>query len=339
MNSKQLEDIAVISDLEPDDIAAFIAIIKAGIKIGLVIVINPDKDDMWDRKQKYNQMCQVLPSMQSVDVIFTNVTNDSCTSVLSGYVKKMLNNDITPSIVCLATFLPLIRLSQENQDLAKITTVFAYGAKNYRWGRDEYIKASSHSQQKVIDIFNKSFNSFYMFETFKAFGEYGTADQKSAPIFSNWIQKCQQPEIVFLKTQIELWNTHIMEKCIKGLKKNRPSLDKLDKSNIQPLHFDELTRIMNDMEDKKRIDAKIVLYIHNDCTQMVFADVGLIMGIMYAPEQFKRVHLKDTGFIQTSSPEECDTAYYFESPISNDTNHLLMDAFTTSFVNLCSNAN
>jgi hypothetical protein len=217
-----------------------------------------------------------------------------------------------PVVICLANYLPLIRLAQQSPKLARSVTVLGYLSVNLRWTKAELSKTTGETNAEVMNIINTSFANFVAFETFGAFRETNSANVENTPELSLLFEKSLHPYISFVKKQIHEWNSHMTASCIRDLRQ-MDTFKNLEESTIE-LYKDELQRVASDssLPGGVRADAKILNNIHEHPHQFVFADVGLIVALVgKSCSCFKHVELQGETFISTSVAREHGTAYYY----------------------------
>jgi len=266
----------VITDSEPDDVAAIMYLLSSGVTIEYIFVIH--QDTTWgclDVIQQTLVACDKKIPHESIDGDGSNLLH-------------ALNTTRVDTVICLANWSPLVTLVRNNPDLTKTLTVYAYGSVNIRWA------LKSQSPDELITAITSGYKNFYCFETFWAFGPDRANDlsNDSCPEYGVKIRTSDSPCWILLRRLVTDWN-------VKKASEFEADIEKFMKKSPS--------------DQKISVYRKIIQRIRHDPLQMVCADIGLVVAMgSNVPGQFQPASISfgDNNYTKINHVESSSFYHY-----------------------------
>ena len=275
----------VITDGEPDDFAALAVMIKAGVVITRLVMIDRSKSDSFDRANAYDGFYSLFPEGVLPPLNAENYLEAESVSSMVTYLTNGASDadGVTDDIICLGNFLPLVKYVEIHPQLALRTNVYVYASVNLRWGIKSLTSVDDLDKVGAIGVMQRTimigFKRIVIFETFPLLGKTSAMSEETMPKFIALLRdvSARTPLLSFLADMIMSWNDHIFKRQITNLLprlsvKAAACAERLD-GDVSPL-IDEL-RLMAD----ELVSARIALSCLTHDMHMVFADVGLALAL------------------------------------------------------------
>lgn len=306
MYAPHLDDRApliVITDVEPDDMAAFYVLHTKRIPLAHVLVIDRSAEDAWQREARFVDLMTLLGTDVAHDYVTAETAGAALAAVLDAHPKCV-------RVLCLANFLPLVDLVASHPQRASALTVWAYGSINLRWA------LKSTEAGTVLHALNHGFAHFCVFETYAAFGERNVAMARTTPAWSAWLNDAVAPSEAarFLRDAIRDWNDQTTDELIAELYDTH--LVGTDGATTKP-EFEALLKQIP-TSDPAYTSAKILLHLLEDDSEMVFADVGAALAATH-PDWHRgfapcTIGLIGGRFVSPDHHNPTGRAFYYKTP-------------------------
>lgn len=198
--------IIVITDMEPDDMGALIALQYYADKSGkyeIEIIIEHQRLKEWQGHFPSKSCSRKCFSLQagSEPGSFGLFDNDVTPMSLCG--GEDWRSDVVDQgniIICLADFRYLVEFAQKCPDVARTCTVWAYGSANIRWALEAGV-----TKEDMLKTINHSYKEFNLFENYPAYGP-GLISNNTAPNLLEYLSGDHSELQKDLKREIERWN-------------------------------------------------------------------------------------------------------------------------------------